>query len=64
MCCGQETRRLDNEQARWLYNRHLAGDSKRMLCAQFRIGNPEWERALAVGKALGPWSPLPLMEAL
>lgn len=59
MCCGQPTRRLDDEQAQWLYRWHLAGRSKQALCVFFRIGSPEYERALLRGAALGGWSAVP-----
>lgn len=49
MCCGQPARRLDDVDARWLYARYLAGDGKRLLCAMFRIGTPEYERIVAPG---------------
>jgi hypothetical protein len=62
MCCGQPTRRLDDAACQWLYNRYLGLESKRVLCAQFRIGSEEFERALAVGQAMGPWQPVPLAQ--
>ena len=59
MCCGQPTTQLDDEQCHWLYNRFIGGETQRTLCAAFRIGTPEFQRALAVGAAMGPWQPVP-----
>lgn len=57
MCCGQQANRLDDAACQWLYNRHRGGESQRVLCAQFRIGTPEFFRALDRGKQLGPYPP-------
>ncbi len=62
MCCGQPTRRLDDEQAQWLYRWHLAGRTKQALCVFFRIGSPEYDRALARGAALGHWTAAPQLS--
>ena len=53
MCCGQVTRRLTNSQCIDLARRYHAGELKWHLCAEYRIGTPEFERALTV---VGYWT--------
>lgn len=53
MCCGQPARRLDDHGCQALYSLALSGANKRLLCAHFRIGNDEYDRALARGEELG-----------
>ena len=59
MCCGQPAKVLDDDQAHDLWVRYLAGESKQLLCVFFRIGTPEYCRALRRGRELGAWSPIP-----
>ena|SRR5258708_2307277 len=52
MCCGQPANRLDDAQCHWLYHRYRRGELKWHLCAEFRVGTPEFQRALCRGEAL------------
>ena len=55
MCCGQVARQLSDAEAVELYNRYQAGDLKWHLCAEYRIGTPEFERAYERGNQLTSW---------
>ncbi len=48
MCCGQVTRRLSDSHCLELAYRYNKGELKWHLCAEYRIGTPEFERALTV----------------